>query len=177
MKENKLWRVEFQELAKRIKLIVFDFDGVFTDNRVLTMQDGSEGVFCNRGDGWGISLLKKAGLELVVISTEKNPVVKARCKKLGLVCIHGCKSKLEALKQAAMRLNISLRETAYVGNDINDLECLSSVYLPIGVADSHPGIIKALKFMTKCKGGEGAVRELCDLILETKNKYKEKNGR
>lgn len=158
------------KLVKKIKLVVFDFDGVFTDNRVLTMQDGSEGIFCNRGDGLGIALLKKSGLKLAVISTEKNPVVKARCKKLGLACIYGCESKLEALKSEAMHLNVNLRETAYIGNDVNDLECLNSVYLPIGVADSHPGIIRSLKFMTKAKGGEGAVRELCDLILEAKNK-------
>jgi len=168
MKKNKLSKTEFLKLAKRIKLVVFDFDGVFTDNRVLTMQDGSEAVFCNRGDGLGISLLKKAGLKLAVISTETNPVVRARCKKLGLTCIDGCENKLEALKYAARHLNVTLRETAYIGNDINDLECLRSVYLPIGVVDSHPGIIKALKFVTKSRGGEGAVRELCDLILEAK---------
>ncbi len=170
MKKAGLSKSKFLKLVRKIKLIVFDFDGVFTDNRVLTMQDGSEGVFCNRGDGLGISLLKKSGLKLVVISTEKNPVVKARCKKLGLVCIYGCESKLQALKDETAHLNVSLRETAYIGNDVNDLECLNSVYLPIGVADSHPEIIKTLKFMTKAKGGEGAVRELCDLVLEAKGK-------
>jgi YrbI family 3-deoxy-D-manno-octulosonate 8-phosphate phosphatase len=174
MKENKLSnKGEFLKLANKIKLIVFDFDGVFTDNRVLTMQDGSETVFCNRGDGLGIAMLKKTGLKLIVISTETNPVVKARCKKLGLSCICGCKNKLAALRHEAMRLGVSLKEAAYIGNDINDLECLRSVYLPIGVADSHPAIIGALKFVTHRKGGEGAVREVCDLIGEAKNCHAE----
>lgn len=162
-------KAALMRMAKRVKLVVFDFDGVMTDNRVLTMQDGTEAVFCNRSDGLGIGMLLEAGLRVLVISTEKNPVVTARCRKLGLPCIQGCGDKLKALRRRAAGLGLSLRETAYLGNDVNDLACLRSVYLAAGVADSHPDIVHALKFKTKHKGGEGAVRELCDLIAAAKD--------
>ncbi len=159
---------ELLKLFKKVELIVFDFDGVFTDNRVLVMQDGKEGVFCSRVDGLGIEMLNKTGVKLRVISTEQNPIVKARCRKLRLACIQGCKNKLRALEKEMKLLGVSAKETAYVGNDVNDLECLKTVFLPIGVADSRVDILSAVKYITKNKGGKGAVRELCDLVLEAR---------
>jgi YrbI family 3-deoxy-D-manno-octulosonate 8-phosphate phosphatase len=157
-----------REIVKQIKLIVFDFDGVFTDNRVLVLQDGSEGVFCNRADGFGIEAVKKHGIDVLVISKEKNPVVSARCKKLNLPCIQGSDNKSEVLIQEASKLGISLENVAYIGNDINDLECLKIVGLPACVSDSHPEVIKASLYVTKTKGGYGAVREFCDYIVKVK---------
>jgi len=165
---------ELLKLFKRVKLIVFDFDGVFTDNRVLVMQDGREGVFCSRSDGLGIKMLNKTGVKLRVISAENNPVVKARCKKLRLVCIQGCKDKLRALEKEMKLLGVSSKETAYVGNDVNDLECLRTVFLPIGVANSRADIVGAVKYITENEGGNGAVRELCDLVLEVEKRRSKK---
>ena len=103
-------------LMENLQLIVFDFDGVFTDNRVLVTQDGSEGVFCWRGDGLGLSAVKSLGINIIVISTEVNPVVSARCEKLGLPCIQGCNDKAKVLQQEAENLHIPLKNIAYMGN-------------------------------------------------------------
>ncbi|MCM8830679.1 MAG: HAD hydrolase family protein [Candidatus Omnitrophica bacterium] len=159
------------KLASCIKLVVFDFDGVFTDNRVLVFEDGSEAVFCHRGDGLGLGLLKKSGLNILVISSETNSVVAARCRKLNLDCIQGCQNKFEVLKEKASQLNISLKEVAYLGNDINDIECLKNVGLAACVRDSHPEIFKYCKYVTSACGGFGAVREFCDIILKAKSTY------
>lgn len=97
------------QIAKEIKLIVFDFDGVFIDNRVLVLQDGTEGVFCNRSDGLGIELAKRAGLKVLVISKEKNPVVSACCRKLNIPCLQACNNKSEALKATSKKQGIPLR--------------------------------------------------------------------
>ena len=147
-----------------IKLVAFDFDGVFTDNSVYVAQDGSETVRCYRGDGIGLSKLKRMGIETVVISSEVNPVVKARSRKLGIRCVHGCEDKVNALKNILTQLNLTMKQTAFVGNDINDLECLKVVYLPIIVHDAHPEIHSFAKYRTVTSGGYGAVREICDLF-------------
>lgn len=150
----------------QIKLLILDFDGVLTDNRVLVNQDGIESVWCNRGDGWGIARLKEKNLEILVLSTETNQVVRARCQKLGIDCIHGCDDKLAALKQIVAERSLSLEQVAYVGNDVNDLICMSHVGIPIAVADAVPKIKNISRIITTNRGGYGAVREVCDLILE-----------
>ena len=156
------------KLAGQIQMIVFDFDGVFTDNRVLVLQDGTEGVLCNRADGFGLEAVKKQGVRLLVLSKEKNPVVGARCKKLDLPCIQGCDNKEETLRHEAEELGISLKNIAYMGNDINDLECLKIVGLPACVADAYPSVKAVSLYVTEAKGGHGAVREFCDLIVNAK---------
>ncbi|MBI5055278.1 MAG: HAD hydrolase family protein [Nitrospirae bacterium] len=152
------------DTAKQIQMIVFDFDGVFTDNRVLVLQDGTEGVLCSRSDGFGLDAARSAGIKLLVISTEKNSVVSARCKKLNLPCIHGCDNKSGTLKLEAEKLNIHLNNIAYMGNDINDLECLKIVGFPVCVSDAYPEVVKASIHVTQTKGGHGAVREFCDFV-------------
>lgn len=152
-------------LAGRIKMVAFDFDGVFTDNRVLVMEDGREAVFCSRSDGLGIGLLKEAGFFPLVISMETNKVVSARCKKLNIKCIQGCNDKLSVLKKEARKIGISLKQVSFVGNDINDIDCLKAVGLPICVLDSHPKALIFGKYITMTKGGFGAVREVCDLFI------------
>lgn len=148
-----------------IKLLALDFDGVMTDNRVLVDQEGKEAVFCHRGDGMGIGLLKKAGLAVLVISMEPNPVVSARCRKLKIDCIQNCEKKLRALQQIATARNLKPREIAFAGNDVNDLECLRWVGLPIAVADAEPEVLKAAAYVTRRPGGYGAVREIADRLL------------
>jgi YrbI family 3-deoxy-D-manno-octulosonate 8-phosphate phosphatase len=154
-----------KHLAQQVKILVFDFDGVFTDNRVLVLQDGTEGVFCSRADGFGLEAVRALGINLIVLSTEKNPVVSQRCKKLHLHCIQGCKNKSDVLRREAKILKIPLEKVAYMGNDINDLECLSMVGLSACVADAHPDVIATSLYITKAKGGHGAVREFCEFII------------
>lgn len=151
-----------------IKLLALDFDGVMTDNRVLVDESGREAVWCHRGDGYGIGQLKKMGVEVVVISMEPNPVVSARCRKLGIECIQNCENKLRALQQLAVSRGLGPRDIAFVGNDLNDLECLRWVGLPVAVADAEPEVIRAAAYVTRRRGGFGAVREVADKLLKAK---------
>ena len=153
-----------EKLIHRIRLIGFDFDGVFTDNMVYVLQDGSEAVRCNRSDGIGLQKLKKLGIETVIISTESNPVVSARAQKLKIRCFQNCEDKRKTLQNFAREFGISLDEVAFVGNDINDRPCLIRVGLPIVVQDSHPDVVPLAAYRTRNRGGHGAVREICDLF-------------
>ena len=150
----------------QVKLLILDFDGVLTDNRVLVSQDGTEAVWCNRGDGWGIARLKEKDIEILVLSTEPNQVVRSRCQKLGIDCIHGCNDKLAALNQIVTERSLNLTQVAYVGNDVNDLAAMNYVGMPIAVADAVPEIKNIARIITKNRGGYGAVREVADLILK-----------
>jgi YrbI family 3-deoxy-D-manno-octulosonate 8-phosphate phosphatase len=149
--------------------IVFDFDGVMTDDRVIVTQAGEESVICNRSDGMGIGLLRDKGVRMWVISKELNSVVAARCRKLKIPCQHGIDDKLTALREIAKAEALDLRRMIYVGNDINDLECMRAVGLGVAVADAHPTIRAEAGLILSRRGGRGAVRELADLILSRRN--------
>lgn len=153
-----------EERVRATRLVAFDFDGVFTDNMVYVFQDGKEAVRCFRGDGIGLKKLERLGIETIVISTETNPVVATRSNKLGIRCVHSCKDKPLALQSLVTELGLTLHQTAFVGNDINDLQCLTSVGLPIVVNDAHPDVIPHALYRTRSLGGHGAVREVCDLF-------------
>ncbi len=157
-------------LASKVRIAVFDFDGVFTDNRVYVFQDGTEAVSCYRSDGIGLSKLRKSGVELLVLSSEVNPVVKMRCEKLHIKCINACDDKLNTLRNELSKTDIQPDEVAYLGNDINDLECMEYVGLPACVADAYPEVKRKCRYITQKKGGCGAVREFCDLIVRSKSK-------
>ena len=148
-----------------IKAIAFDFDGVFTDNRVYVTQTGEEAVVCDRSDGMGISMLRKAGIPLIIISTEKNPVVSVRAAKLNIDVLQGIENKLPVLNQWAAENQLSIGQVAFIGNDINDVDCLNAAGVGIAVADAYPVAVDAADFVLTKKGGEGAVREIADLWL------------
>ena len=149
----------------RVRLLVLDFDGVLTDDHVIVHQDGSEAVVCHRGDGLGIERLQHAGIPILVLSKERNPVVAARCGKLGVQCLQGFDDKLPELQRAASSRGVDAIEIAYVGNDVNDLSCLEWVGVPIAVADAAPEVRAAAAWVTRRQGGLGAAREVCDAIL------------
>lgn len=156
-----------QRLAA-VKLAVFDFDGVFTDNRVWVFEDGSEAVACSRADGMGLQALRDAGVLTFVLSTETNVVVARRCEKLRIDCIHGCPDKLPELQKLAERHGLTADMVAYVGNDVNDARCLEWAGVPITVRDAHPAVAGMGLYQTCARGGRGAVREICDLIVALK---------
>lgn len=158
-----------QLLPEKINLVVLDFDGVLTDNRVEVDQDGKESVIAHRGDGMGIRLLKEAGCKLMILSTESNPVVSARAKKLGLPVYQGINNKGAALKELLATENINKENVVYVGNDINDLGCFEIAGCAVAVADAHPDLLSKADLILSKFGGYGAVRELCDMILIQKN--------
>ena len=151
-----------------VKLVVLDFDGVLTDNGVWVSQDGAEMVRCDRSDGLGIANLIRAGIPVVVLSTETNPVVQARCRKLGIPCAQGLSDKGSALRGLLADRRIDAPRVAYVGNDVNDLDCLAIAGLPVAVADAYPEVLKVAALVLSRPGGHGAVRELCDLLLSSR---------
>ena len=157
-------RARAEAIARDIQLVVFDFDGVMTDNAVTVTQDGHERVRCNRSDGMGIGMLKKNGVEVMVLSMEENPVVQRRCDKLKIPCIQGQVHKFPVLERVAKEKNLLLEQICYVGNDVNDLECLEHVGLGIAVADAWDDVLTRVRFATRRPGGKGAVREVCDLL-------------
>jgi 3-deoxy-D-manno-octulosonate 8-phosphate phosphatase (KDO 8-P phosphatase) len=152
-------------VAAQVRLVAFDFDGVFTDNTVYVGEDGRETVRCCRSDGLGLAKLPALGVATIVISTEKNPVVSARCRKLGIRCIQDCADKRATLQAVIAETGLAPAAVAFVGNDINDSECLRLVGLPIVVADAHPEVVPLAAYQTHTDGGRGAVREVCDLIV------------
>jgi N-acylneuraminate cytidylyltransferase len=155
-----------KKLPETIAAVVFDFDGVFTDNSAIVLEDGREAVTVNRGDGMGIKWLKEVGVPILILSTEPNPVVQARAKKLGLPVIHGVERKWMILQEWLSERDLHASQVVYVGNDINDAECMSQVGCAVAVADAVPEIIKQSEIVLENKGGHGAVREICDLILK-----------
>ena len=149
-----------------IRLLVLDFDGVLTDNRVWVDQDGREMVAANRSDSLGIGLLRQVGVETVVISTETNPVVAARCRKINIPCIQGINDKATALNQLLLERKVNAKEVIFLGNDVNDLPCFPLVGWAVVVADGMPEAIRQADFVLARSGGHAAVRELCDMLME-----------
>ena len=154
-----------KDRLRQIRGIAFDFDGVFTDNRVYVMQNGEEAVVCDRSDGMGIAMLRKAGIPMVVISTERNPVVGVRCEKLQLDARQGVDDKLPSLTEWAADQRITLDQIAFVGNDVNDVDCLRGAGLGVVVADAYPAAVEVADLQLTREGGRGAVREFADQIL------------
>jgi YrbI family 3-deoxy-D-manno-octulosonate 8-phosphate phosphatase len=164
---RRLDREAIEQLPDPVAAIVFDFDGVMTDNRVLVSQDGGEAVWCDRSDGWGIGELKALGVPALVLSAERNTVVAARCAKLGLECVHGAVDKGVILQQWLVEKGIDAAHTVYVGNDVNDVPALAMVGCPIVVADAHPSARRHARIVLRARGGYGAVREVTDLVLRS----------
>jgi len=151
-----------------IKLIIYDFDGVMTNNKVYVDQNGKEMVQVNRGDGLGVSEIKKLGIKQIIISTEANPVVSKRAKKLGISCLQGIDNKKDALLDYCRENNFDLKQVAYVGNDINDKDVMETVSITFCPADAHDSIKGISNHVLKTKGGDGVIRELLDFIIKQK---------
>jgi YrbI family 3-deoxy-D-manno-octulosonate 8-phosphate phosphatase len=148
-----------------IDAVVLDFDGTQTDDRVLIDSDGREFVSVHRGDGLGIAALRRSGLKMLVLSTEQNPVVAARARKLKIPVLHGIDRKDLALKQWCEEQGIAPERVLYVGNDVNDLPCFALVGWPVAVGSAHDVVRGAARAVTTVPGGEGAIREIAGWIL------------
>jgi len=149
---------------ENINLIVYDFDGVMTDNKVYVDQNGNEMIKVNRADGLGVSEIKKLGIKQIIISTEKNSVVPTRADKLDIPCLHGIDNKKDALMDYCAKNNIDLACVAYIGNDINDKEALEIAGFTFCPADAHESIKAISDQVLNTKGGNGVIRELLDLL-------------
>lgn len=160
-----------------IKLVVFDFDGVMTDNRVLVDENGKESVFVSRADGMGINMLKTQGIECMILSTEKNPVVSKRAEKLKIKVIQGIDDKRKVLKRYAQEQEIELQNILYVGNDINDLDVMQIVGVTATPADAYEIVKNKADILLETKGGYGIVRELADYLSNGYVNYKLKSSK
>lgn len=157
-----------KELLAQIELVAFDFDGVFTNNAVYVNQDGIETVRCTRSDGLGIARIIEKGVKVVIVSTEINPVVSSRAKKLKIDCYQAVKDKAIEILSICKEMNVPAEKTMFVGNDINDIPAFQVVGFPVCVYDSYPEILPYTIYKTAASGGRGAVREICDLIYFAK---------
>jgi 3-deoxy-D-manno-octulosonate 8-phosphate phosphatase (KDO 8-P phosphatase) len=162
------YKMNSSKLLKEVELVVFDFDGVFTDNTVYVSETGVESVRCCRGDGFGLEKLRGIGVKLCIVSTEVNPVVSVRAKKLDIEFFQGVENKALTVINICEKNLISPQKTMFVGNDINDIPAFQVVGISVGVADAHYDINPYISIRTKMSGGKGAVREICDLVFNAK---------
>ena len=156
-----------------VDAVVTDFDGVHTDDRLYLSQDGVESVQVSREDGMGVALARKAGIRMLILSTETNPVVTARAQKLEIRAVQGQADKAQALKEWIAEEGLDPGRVAYLGNDVNDLGCLRMVGWPVVVANAHPDVKAVARLELKRSGGAGAVRELCELVVATASEREE----
>lgn len=160
---------KFSEISfAPVQMLIFDFDGVFTDNTVYTAENGKETVRCWRSDGLGISRLKTLGIKLIIVSTEKNPVVSARAAKLGLPCHQSVENKATSVLKLCDTYGIQPADVLFLGNDINDIPAFELVGFPVAVRDAYPEVLPHVRYRTLKRGGHGAVREICDLVFHAK---------
>lgn len=153
------------DLTGAVDLICYDFDGVMTDNRVWVSEDGREAVAVNRADGMAVAALRQAGLRQIILSTETNPVVAARARKLKIEIIQGLADKAATLTAFTREHDIDLARVAFIGNDLNDLSVMSLVGYPIAPADAHRRVLALACHVTAAKGGDGVVREFCETLF------------
>lgn len=156
---------ELEPLLERVRLAIFDFDGVFTDNRVWVNERGEESLAFSRSDGLGLRRLDEVGVQYLILSMERNPIVAARAEKLKADCLQGIDDKISVVRE---RAGDGLADVAYVGNDINDAECLRVVGLPVVPADAWPEVKPLARWVLERPGGRGCVREFCDAVWAAK---------
>jgi len=157
---------QLEPLLERVQLAIFDFDGVFTDNRVYVNERGEEALAFSRSDGLGLRRLDEVGVQSLIVSMEQNPIVGARAQKLRVDCVQGVDDKLAVVRERAAAAGVSLEQAAYVGNDINDADCLRAVGLPVVPADAWPEVQPLAQWVLSHAGGAGCVREFCDAVWE-----------
>ncbi|MER7368423.1 N-acetylneuraminate synthase family protein [Nonomuraea wenchangensis] len=148
-----------------VDAVITDFDGVHTDDRAYVDSDGREMVLVSRSDGMGVSLLRRSGVKVLIMSTEHNPVVAARARKLGVPVLQGLADKRTVLRDWLHIEGLDPARVAYVGNDVNDLGPMAEVGWPVATPDAHPRVRAAARVVLTRNGGSGAVRELCDRVV------------
>lgn len=158
------------DIAKQIKLLICDVDGVFSDGLIYMGNDGEELKTFHTRDGYGVKSLMNAGIEIAIITGRRSQIVENRMKALGISLIYqGQDDKVKAYQDICDKLSISPQHTGYIGDDLIDWPVMEQVALKVCVADGHPLLAKRANYVTSIKGGHGAVREVCDLILQARN--------
>ena len=153
----------------QIKLLVCDIDGVFSDGRIYMGNDGEELKAFSTLDGYGVKAVMKSGIQVAVITGRKSQIVENRMSALGIThIIQGQEQKQSAIKGLQTSLNVSPAETASIGDDMPDVGMFQESMLPISVANGHPYVKQQARYVTSQKGGFGAVREVCDILLQAR---------
>ena len=153
------------------RLLVLDFDGVLTDNRVWVDEAGHESVAANRSDSHGLQLLQSTtAIDAMVLSREINPVVSARCKKMNLPVVQGALDKGAALQQICSEKGLKPDQVIFMGNDVNDLPGFSGSGFTVAPSDAQPEVLRRADWVLELAGGHGAVRELCDILMSKYSK-------
>lgn len=163
--------------AKKIKLFICDIDGVFSDGRIYLGNNGEELKAFHTKDGYGIKALGASGVDVAVITGRQSNIVQTRMTALNVkYIVQGEENKLPTLKKILATLNLEPEQVAYIGDDMPDYECMAYVGLSIAVNDAHPKILQLANYTTFTRGGFGAVREVCDLIMQTQNTLGDATG-
>jgi 3-deoxy-D-manno-octulosonate 8-phosphate phosphatase (KDO 8-P phosphatase) len=165
------------DIAKQIKLLICDVDGVFSDGLVYMGNQGEELKTFHTRDGYGIKSLMGAGIEIAIITGRRSQIVSDRMTALGIKLIYqGQDDKVKAYQDICNKLNIAPEQTGYIGDDLIDWPVMEKVALKVCVADGHPLLRQKANYVTTIKGGHGAVREVCDLILESRGELEAHKG-
>jgi len=181
MKKNQTKNLKSK--FSKIKLICLDFDGVLTDNTVIHATNGTESIIRSRADSMSIDLLSDAGLydkpnyenasheiDIIIISRETNPIVNSVAKKIKIKCTQSQYKKFEAFQKEVEKRRLDYSQVLFMGNDLNDIECIKKAGIGVAVADSYPQVLEVADYITEHQGGKGAFREICELVLETRRK-------
>ncbi|HXV68754.1 MAG TPA: HAD hydrolase family protein [Nitrospira sp.] len=173
VKRNSVSRPPSRAVLQRIRLFATDVDGVLTDAGMYYSESGDEWKKFNTRDGMGIKLLQRAGLITAIVTQERTRLVARRAEKLAIPELHqGAMDKLSVIREMAARHGCSLREVAYIGDDVNDVEALKAVGFSAAPADSLPQVLQVVDYACEKKGGEGAVREIAEMILRARGDAK-----
>jgi 3-deoxy-D-manno-octulosonate 8-phosphate phosphatase (KDO 8-P phosphatase) len=160
------------ERAARVKLVLFDVDGVLTDARLIIGDDGQEYKAFNSKDGHGIKMLQRNGVATGIITGRQSSVVQHRVRDLGIVHVHqGCKDKLPVYEKLIAELNLAPEQTAFIGDDVVDLPIMLRAGLAVAVQDAHALVRKHAHWTAPSGGGRGAAREVCEMVLFAQDKY------
>lgn len=167
-KSRALSRQPSRTVLQQVRLFATDVDGVLTDAGMYYSESGDEWKKFNTRDGMGIKLLQKAGLITAIVTQERTRLVARRAEKLAIPELHqGVMDKLSVIREMAVRYGIGLQQIAYIGDDVNDMEALKAVGVSAAPADALPQVLGVVDYVCEKKGGEGAVRELVELILQS----------
>jgi 3-deoxy-D-manno-octulosonate 8-phosphate phosphatase (KDO 8-P phosphatase) len=176
IQRNSVRRQPSRTVLQQIRLFATDVDGVLTDAGMYYSESGDEWKKFNTRDGMGIKLLQKAGLITAIVTQERTRLVSRRAEKLAIPELHqGVMDKLSVIRDMAIRHGISLKQVAYIGDDVNDMEALQAVGLSASPADGLPQVLDVVDYVCGQKGGEGAVRELVEMILLARAASKKTN--
>ena len=150
--------------SDEIELIVYDFDGVMTNNTLILREDGMESIVVNRSDGLAIEILKSKGIPQLILSKELNKIISTRAAKLGIPVLQGINEKKTALLEYCKHNSVDISNVVYIGNDLNDVSVMTVVGFPIAPQDAYPEAKRVAKFIIAVNGGCGVIREFLNII-------------